>query len=115
MSGKKLYVVGMGPGDELYMTREALNAIEESDVIAGYKVYINLLPEEYRSTEQIRESAVLSLDNPPMRYNLSFEGVETNEEGLISEADLLSMFDRTIAEYDELYAKYTKETLDKAA
>lgn len=82
----------------------------DHDGQAWYRV--NLV---YRSTEQIRESAVLSLDNPPMRYNLSFEGVETNEEGLISEADILSMFDRTIAEYDELYAKYTKETLDKAA
>ena len=82
----------------------------DHDGQAWYRV--NLV---YRSTEQIRESAVLSLDNPPMRYNLSFEGVETNEEGLISEADFFSMFDRTIAEYDELYVKYTKETLDKAA
>ncbi|ETP70964.1 Histidine acid phosphatase, partial [Lachnospiraceae bacterium JC7] len=69
----------------------------------------------YRSIEQIRESSVLSLDNPPMRYDLSFEGVETNEDGLISEADLLGLFDRTLAEYDELLAKYTGETLDKAA
>ena len=69
----------------------------------------------YRSTEQIRDSAVLSLENPPMRYNLSFEGVSTNEDGLISEADLFGMFDRTLASYDELLAKYTEETLDQAA
>lgn len=82
----------------------------DHDGQAWYRV--NLV---YRSTEQIRESAVLSLDNPPMRYNLSFEGVETNEDGLISEEDLLNMFDRTIAEYDELCAEYTEETLDDAA
>lgn len=69
----------------------------------------------YRSTEQIRDSAVLSLENPPMRYNLSFEGVPTNEDGLISEADLFGMFDRTLAQYDELQEKYTKETWDAAA
>ena len=69
----------------------------------------------YRSTEQIRESAVLTLDNPPMRYNLSFEGIEANEDGLISEKDLLGMFDRTIDDYEELVAKYTEKTLDKAA
>ena len=53
MPGKKLYVVGMGPGEERYMTREAIAALEESDVIAGYTVYINLLPEKYRNKEQI--------------------------------------------------------------
>lgn len=82
----------------------------DHDGEAWYRV--NLV---YRSTEQIRESEVLSLDNPPMRYNLSFEGIETNEDGLISEADLLGMFDSTIAEYDELCAEYTEETLDDAA
>lgn len=69
----------------------------------------------YRSTDQIRNSAVLSLENPPMRYNLSFEGVPVNEDGLISETDFFGMFDRTLAEYDELYSKYTGEKLEKAA
>ena len=53
MSGKKLYVVGIGPGDELFMTREAINVLDECDLIAGYKVYINLLPERYRDKEKI--------------------------------------------------------------
>ena len=63
----------------------------------------------YRSTEQIRNSDVLSLDDPPMRYDLCFEGVETGKDGLISEADLFALFDRTIAEYDEMVEKYTQE------
>jgi phosphoserine phosphatase len=44
-----------------------------------------------------------------MRYDLSFEGVETNGDGLISEADLFALFDRTLAAYDEMMEKYTQE------
>ncbi len=69
----------------------------------------------YRSTQQIRESSVLSLDNPPMRYNLYFEGIETNDDGMISEADFWALFDQTLEKYDELLTKYADETLKKAA
>ena len=69
MAGKKLYVVGIGPGSRENMTAEAVNALKECEVVAGYKVYINLLPEEYRSKEQIvtgmraeRERCELSLE-----------------------------------------------------
>ncbi len=62
----------------------------------------------YRSTEQIRDSAVLTPENPPMRYDLKFEDVETNEDGLISEEDLFDMFDRTEAEYEEMKDRYSK-------
>ncbi len=66
----------------------------------------------YRSAEQIRNGDVLSLDNPPLKYDLRFEGVKTNEDGLISEEDLFKLFDDTIGKYDELEEKYA---LDKAA
>ena len=32
----KIYVVGIGPGNEEFMTPEARIAIEESDVVVGY-------------------------------------------------------------------------------
>ena len=60
----------------------------------------------YRSTEQIRNADMLTLENPPMQYDLSFEGVETNEDGLIAEADLLALFDRSIAAMDALEDTY---------
>ena len=60
----------------------------------------------YRSTEQIRSGELLTLDNPPLRYDLRFEGVETNEDGLISEADLYALFDRSIGTLDELEETY---------
>lgn len=34
---------------------------------------------------------------------------------MISETDFFSIFDRTLAEYDELLNQYTKEELDEAA
>ena len=63
----------------------------------------------YRSTEQIRSAEMLTLDNPPMKYVLSFEGVEANEEGLIAEADLFDLFDRSIGVLEELENTYALE------
>lgn len=40
-----IYVIGTGPGEEKYMTKEALYAIEKCDTIVGYKTYINLVRE----------------------------------------------------------------------
>ena len=60
----------------------------------------------YRSTEQLRGAEQLTLDNPPMTYPLTFEGIETNEDGMISEADFFKLFDRTLEEYENLEETY---------
>ena len=60
----------------------------------------------YRSTEQVRSNEMLTLDNPPMKVELSFEGVGTNGDGLISEDDLFALFDRTLEAFDELTDTY---------
>lgn len=44
----KIYIVGMGPGFESMMTKQAIDALEASDVIVGYTVYIKLLGENSR-------------------------------------------------------------------
>ncbi|MBE6018581.1 MAG: precorrin-3B C(17)-methyltransferase, partial [Lachnospiraceae bacterium] len=56
----KIYVVGMGPGKKEFMTFEAENALNNSDVIIGYTVYLDLLKssfpdKEYLSTPMRRE------------------------------------------------------------
>ena len=43
MSKGKVYVVGLGPGDREMMTAQAKRAIENSDIIVGYKVYTDLV------------------------------------------------------------------------
>ena len=60
----------------------------------------------YRSTEQIRSGEMLTLDNPPLCYDLSFEGVTTNADGLIAEADLVNLFDRSIASLGAMEQEY---------
>ena len=50
----KLYLVGMGPGDPSHLTPAAEAALERSDVLCGYSVYLELLgnrfPEKPRFT-----------------------------------------------------------------
>lgn len=48
---KKIYIVGMGPGTETMMTPEACRALQESDCIIGYPVYLNLLPDWLKEKE----------------------------------------------------------------
>lgn len=54
----KIYIVGMGPGREEMMTAEAARVLEESDVIIGYTVYLDLL------SGRLKEKELLST---PMR------------------------------------------------
>lgn len=46
-----IYIVGMGPGAEEQMTGQAIRALEESDVIVGYPVYVELLGERFQDKE----------------------------------------------------------------
>ncbi len=47
MMKNKIYIIGIGPGKEEMMTMEALQALEKSDVIIGYTVYVELLGERF--------------------------------------------------------------------
>lgn len=47
----KIYVVGMGPGREDMMTGEAIQVLEQADVIIGYNVYLKLLGERFGQKE----------------------------------------------------------------
>jgi adenosylcobyric acid synthase len=44
MNGK-LFVVGIGPGDSDHLTPAAQAALQQSEVIAGYKTYLDLIPD----------------------------------------------------------------------
>ena len=50
---KKLYVVGIGPGDAAGMTVRAVQALQEAQVIAGYQVYVDLIRPLYLDKEYI--------------------------------------------------------------
>lgn len=50
---KKLYVVGFGPGSLNGYTIEALNAFESSELIYGYKTYIDLVKKNFPGREYV--------------------------------------------------------------
>jgi precorrin-3B C17-methyltransferase len=69
MGKNKLYVVGIGPGNNEYMTLEADRALSEAEVIAGYTVYAELVRDRYPDKEYIvtpmtkeRERCLMALD-----------------------------------------------------
>ena len=47
----KVYAVGLGPGGKEMMTEEAIHAIEKSDVICGYTVYVDLITSMFPEKE----------------------------------------------------------------
>lgn len=56
----KLFIVGIGPGEKAQMTGQALEAMEEAEVLCGYTVYVDLVRElfpekEFFTTPMLRE------------------------------------------------------------
>lgn len=65
----KIYIVGMGPGNENMMTKEALEILENSDVIVGYTLYIDLLKDRFPKKEMLTSPMKKEID----RCKLCFE------------------------------------------
>ncbi|SCW59202.1 precorrin-3B C17-methyltransferase [Lachnospiraceae bacterium C10] len=60
--GNVIYIIGIGPGDISFMSDKAREAIEQSDVVVGYTVYVELIkphfPEkQFRTTGMKQEIA----------------------------------------------------------
>ena len=66
---KRLYVVGMGPGDYSGMTGAAIQVLDSCDVIAGYTVYVDLLKEHFPDKEYV----VTGMKREEERCRLAFE------------------------------------------
>lgn len=48
---KRLYVVGLGPGDQKYFTAQARAALDDAQVLCGYTVYVDLVSGLYPDKE----------------------------------------------------------------
>ena len=57
-----VYVVGLGPGDVSYLTQEAQSALEHSDAICGYKLYIDLIEPEFPCEEYYATGMTQEID-----------------------------------------------------
>ena len=73
---KRIRIIGMGPGKEEGMTIEALKAIEESDVIVGYTLYLELLSEKYKNKEMISTP----MKQEEKRCELAFEAAMKDKD-----------------------------------
>lgn len=60
----------------------------------------------YQTTEQLRTTPLLTPENPPAVFPLIFSGLDRNQDGLYSEADMLKRFDQAIEAYDSLIENY---------
>ncbi|MDC7286993.1 precorrin-3B C(17)-methyltransferase [Blautia schinkii] len=65
----KIYVVGIGPGAYEEMTGAAVNALNDSDVIIGYTVYVDLVKEHFAEKEFMTTPMTKEVD----RCVLAFE------------------------------------------
>lgn len=70
----KLYIVGIGPGGREGMTREAAQALQESDCIVGYHVYTQLVQEEYPDKEYYTTPMTKEVDRCRQALAFASEG-----------------------------------------
>jgi len=73
--GKIIYVVGIGPGKPEGITTEAYDALNVSDAIIGYTVYVDLVREQFPG----KEFLVTGMTKEIERCNLCIELAEKNK------------------------------------
>lgn len=70
----RIYVVGLGPGDKSMMTGQAMDALENSDVIVGYKAYTELIKDICAHKEIIESGMRQEIDRCEMCIELALSG-----------------------------------------
>lgn len=74
---KRLYVVGMGPGEPSKMTVEAMDIIKECPVIAGYTVYVDLLQRFIADKEWIVTGMMKEVERCELALQSANKGKDT--------------------------------------
>ena len=90
----KIYVVGMGPGAYEDMTIKAVRALESSDVIEGYTVYIELLRRHFPEKEFLTTPMRKEVDRCQMAFEEAIKGrqvamVCSGDSGIYGMASLM--------------------------
>ena len=71
---KKIYVVGIGPGSYEGMTGAATKALEKSDVIVGYTVYIDLVKDHFPEKSFLTTPMRKEVDRCVMAFDEAVKG-----------------------------------------
>lgn len=69
-----IYVVGIGPGSQKTMTYQAMEAIKKSDVIVGYKTYIDLIEDLIKEKEVVSNGMKQEIDRVKKAVEISKTG-----------------------------------------
>ena len=93
MSGK-LYVVGVGPGNNSHMTFRAKQVIEESDTIVGYTTYVNLIKDLIHGKEIYTHAMTQEVERAQQCIDLANEGktvslISSGDPGIYGMAGLI--------------------------
>ncbi len=66
-----IYIVGVGPGDKKYLTLEALNVVNNADIIVGSKRSLNLFDINNKEKEiyELTKNLIEELNNIVNKYN----------------------------------------------
>ena len=70
----KLYVIGIGPGEYEQMTLKAIHAMEKSEVIIGYTVYVDLVKEHFPGKEFLTTPMKKDVDRCVMAFEEAKKG-----------------------------------------
>ncbi|MBP5749463.1 MAG: precorrin-3B C(17)-methyltransferase [Firmicutes bacterium] len=70
----KLYVIGIGPGGQEYMTFEAMQALKSSDLIVGYGVYTDLVKPLFPEKEYLTTPMKQEVERCRMAVDAACEG-----------------------------------------
>jgi len=98
----KLYVVGLGPGEDSQITNKALTALENSDLIVGYGVYIDLIKHLIPDKETLTTPMKKEVDRCKMAVEAAISGknvamVSSGDAGIYGMAGLIY---EVLAEYN---------------
>lgn len=80
----KIYVVGLGPGNKENMTFRAYDVLKNSDIIIGYKTYIDLIEDMFKEKKIIKSYMKKEVARCEETLKLALEG---NIVSLVSSGD----------------------------
>ena len=94
MENGKISIVGLGPGNLLDLSPRARAAIESAEIIAGYKTYINLIPELVAGKKIIATSMMQEIERAELaieaaRENFSVAVISSGDAGIYGMAGLV--------------------------
>lgn len=89
-----IYVIGIGPGCRDLMTQEAISAMEDAEVIVGYKTYIKLVEDFVKDKEVVQNGMRKEVDRCQDAIDISKTGkkvavISSGDAGIYGMAGLI--------------------------